>query len=99
MSFLHVLELGGVPKILPGRLGLEDVISFAEPEEEGSFYNSISTIMWFLLKLIIICSAVIRAISEAISVAKMKKHDPFQAHERVKIFYSWEDVTSRMEKV
>ena len=30
---------------------------------------------------------------------KMKKHDPFQAHERVKTFYSWEDVTSRTEKV
>jgi phosphatidylinositol N-acetylglucosaminyltransferase subunit A len=29
----------------------------------------------------------------------MKKHDPFQAHERVKTFYSWEDVTSRTEKV
>ena len=58
MSFLHLLEFGGVPKILLGRLGLEDVISFAKPEE-GSFYNSISTVMWFLLKLIIICSTVI----------------------------------------
>ena len=53
MSFLHVLEFGGVPKILPGQLSLEDVISFAEPEEEGSFYNSISTVMWFLLNLLL----------------------------------------------
>ena len=45
------------------------------------------------------CSDVIRAISEAISIVKMKKHDPFQAHERVKTFYSWEDVTSRTVKV
>jgi glycosyltransferase involved in cell wall biosynthesis len=30
----------------------EDMISFAEPEEDGSFYNSISTVMWFLLNLL-----------------------------------------------
>ena len=50
------------------------------------------------LKLII-CSDVIRAISEAINIVKMGKHDPFQAHERIKTFYNWEEVTSRTEKV
>ena len=30
---------------------------------------------------------------------KMGKHDPFQAHERIKTFYNWEEVTSRTEKV
>ena len=29
----------------------------------------------------------------------MGKHDPFQAHERIKTFYNWEEVTSRTEKV
>ena len=42
---------------------------------------------------------VIRAISEAINIIKMGKHDPFQAHERIKTFYNWEEVTSRTEKV
>ena len=30
---------------------------------------------------------------------KMGKHDPFQAHERIKTFYNWEEVTLRTEKV
>lgn len=29
----------------------------------------------------------------------MGKHDPLQAHERIKTFYNWEEVTSRTEKV
>lgn len=29
----------------------------------------------------------------------MGKHDPFKAHERIKTFYNWEEVTSRTEKV
>ena len=33
-------RVGGVPEILP-----EDMISFAEPEEDGSF---LSSVMWFL---------------------------------------------------
>jgi len=44
-------------------------------------------------------SDVIRAISEAVNIVKMGKHDPFQAHERIKTFYNWEEVTSRTEKV
>ena len=84
-------RVGGVPEILP-----EDMISFAEPEEDGSFFYSISTVMLFDL---LFCSDIIRAISEAINIVKMGKHDPFQAHERIKTFYNWEEVTSRTEKV
>ena len=82
-------RVGGVPEILP-----EDMISFAEPEEDG---RSIFYIQCFVK--LIICSDVIRAISEAIDIVKMGKHDPFQAHERVKTFYNWEEVASRTEKV
>ena len=83
-------RVGGVPEILP-----EDMISFAEPEEDGSsfFFRPLCS-----LKLII-CSDIIRAISEAINIVKMGKHDPFKAHERIKTFYNWEEVTSRTEKV
>ena len=42
---------------------------------------------------------VIRAISEAINIVRMGKHDPFQAHERIKTCYNWEEVTSRTENV
>ena len=42
---------------------------------------------------------VIRAISEAINIVRMGKHDPSQAHERIKTFYNWEEVTSRTEQV
>jgi phosphatidylinositol N-acetylglucosaminyltransferase subunit A len=42
------------------------------------------------------CLDVIRALSEAINIVKMGKHDPFRAH---KTFYNWEEVTSRTEKV
>ncbi|KAF9057182.1 glycosyltransferase family 4 protein [Panaeolus papilionaceus] len=65
-------KVGGVPEILP-----EDMISFAEPEEDD----------------------VIRAFSEAIDIVQKGKHDPIRAHERVKTFYNWDEVTSRTEKV
>ncbi|KDR68367.1 hypothetical protein GALMADRAFT_78672 [Galerina marginata CBS 339.88] len=42
---------------------------------------------------------VIRAISEAISIVRNGRHDPFRAHERIKEFYTWEDVSTRTEKV
>jgi phosphatidylinositol N-acetylglucosaminyltransferase subunit A len=29
----------------------------------------------------------------------MGEHDPFQAHERIKTFYNWEEVTTRTENV
>ena len=74
------------------------MISFAEPEEDG-----ISSLFYFNCCVFsfnrFICSDIIRAISEAINIVKMGKHDPFQAHERIKTFYNWEEVTSRTEKV
>lgn len=42
---------------------------------------------------------VIRAFSEAIDIVQKGKHDPIRAHERVKTFYNWDEVTSRTEKV
>ncbi|TFK70802.1 transferase, partial [Pluteus cervinus] len=65
-------KVGGVPEILP-----EDMISFANPDEDDVF----------------------RAISEAIEIVKNGKHDPLRAHERIKTFYTWEDVAARTEKV
>ncbi|KAJ8501740.1 hypothetical protein ONZ45_g12030 [Pleurotus djamor] len=40
-----------------------------------------------------------RAVSEAITIVSQGKHDPFSAHERVKMFYNWDDVTERTELV
>jgi hypothetical protein len=74
------------------------MISFAEPEEDGIVLYPISTVMLFSSSFFI-CSDIIRAISEAINIVKMGKHDPFQAHERIKTFYNWEEVTSRTEEV
>jgi len=65
-------RVGGVPEILP-----EDMISFANPEEDD----------------------VIRAISEAIHIVSQGKHDPMRAHERVRTFYDWVQVTERTERV
>ncbi|KAG7097712.1 hypothetical protein E1B28_005036 [Marasmius oreades] len=42
---------------------------------------------------------VFRAISEAIQIVSRNEHDPVLAHERVKTFYDWEEVTRRTEKV
>ncbi|KAF8906762.1 glycosyltransferase family 4 protein [Gymnopilus junonius] len=42
---------------------------------------------------------VISAISEAIEIVQNGGHDPIRAHERIKTFYSWEDVANRTEKV
>jgi len=65
-------RVGGVPEILP-----EDMISFANPEEDDVF----------------------RAISEAIGIVSQGKHDPMNAHGRVKGFYDWSQVAERTEKV
>jgi len=54
---------------------------------------------YVVLLNLLFCSDVIRAISEAINIVKMGKHDPYQAHELIKTFYSWEEVTLRTEKV
>ncbi|KAF5318859.1 hypothetical protein D9619_010896 [Psilocybe cf. subviscida] len=42
---------------------------------------------------------VIRAISEAIDIVQKGKHDPMRAHDRIKTFYNWDEVTTRTEKV
>ncbi|EPQ53706.1 glycosyltransferase family 4 protein [Gloeophyllum trabeum ATCC 11539] len=65
-------RVGGVPEILP-----EDMISFANPEEDDVF----------------------RAMSEAIRIVSEGKHDPSQAHERVKSFYDWGGVCERTMRV
>jgi len=65
-------RVGGVPEILP-----EDMISFANPEEDDVF----------------------RAMSEAITILSVGKHDPMNAHGRVKDFYHWAQVAGRIEKV
>ncbi|KZT24146.1 glycosyltransferase family 4 protein [Neolentinus lepideus HHB14362 ss-1] len=65
-------RVGGVPEILP-----EDMISFANPEEDD----------------------VVRAMSEAIRIVSAGKHDPIQAHERVKSFYDWGRIAERTERV
>ncbi|KAH9835339.1 transferase [Rhodofomes roseus] len=42
---------------------------------------------------------VIRAMSEAIDIVSKGQHDPARAHERVKQFYDWMQVTERTERV
>ncbi|KAI0360458.1 transferase [Trametes cingulata] len=42
---------------------------------------------------------VVRAMSEAIKLVSAGKHDPFAAHERIKGFYDWREVTHRTERV
>ncbi|KAF8581261.1 glycosyltransferase family 4 protein [Ramaria rubella] len=42
---------------------------------------------------------VIRALSEAISIVSMGKHDPMIAHKRIKEFYDWAHVAERTEVV
>jgi phosphatidylinositol glycan class A protein len=42
---------------------------------------------------------VFRAMSEAINMVSHGKHDPWNAHGRVKSFYDWSHVAERTEKV
>ncbi|KAF9226232.1 glycosyltransferase family 4 protein [Gyrodon lividus] len=42
---------------------------------------------------------VFRAISEAIHIVSQGRHDPLEAHERVKSFYDWMEVAERTETV
>ncbi|TBU31407.1 transferase [Dichomitus squalens] len=42
---------------------------------------------------------VVRAMSEAIRIVSAGKHDPYQAHERIKHFYDWQEITQRTEVV
>jgi phosphatidylinositol glycan class A protein len=83
-------RVGGVPEILP-----EDMISFAKPEEDGA--SVFRTPSDFQINHGI--ADVIRAISEAVKIIQNGKHDPLQAHERIKTFYNWEEVATRTEKV
>lgn len=41
----------------------------------------------------------VRAISEAIEIVTAGKHDPFEAHARIKTFYDWSQIAIRTEKV
>ncbi|KAG9218025.1 hypothetical protein CCMSSC00406_0008802 [Pleurotus cornucopiae] len=70
--YVVATQVGGVAEILP-----EDMISFANPDEDDVF----------------------RAVSEAIEIVSEGRHDPQQAHERIKTFYNWEDVAERTEIV
>ena len=85
-------RVGGVPEILP-----KDMISFAEPEEDGEC----SDVIQFANKMVSYNSLpdVVRAISEAIHIVTAGKHDPLKAHKRVRTFYNWEDVATRTERV
>ncbi|TFK28495.1 glycosyltransferase family 4 protein [Coprinopsis marcescibilis] len=42
---------------------------------------------------------VVRAISEAVGIVAAGKHDPIEAHERIKTFYDWTSVAIRTERV
>lgn len=42
---------------------------------------------------------VVRAMSEAIRIVQAGKHDPHAAHERMRDFYNWTDVSERVERV
>ncbi|KAI0659367.1 transferase, partial [Cubamyces menziesii] len=42
---------------------------------------------------------VVRAVSEAIERVSAGKHDPLRAHERIKDFYDWTEITRRTELV
>ena len=42
---------------------------------------------------------VVRAISEAVGLVAAGKHDPYEAHERIKTFYDWAQIAVRTEKV
>lgn len=82
-------RVGGIPEILP-----EDMISFANPDEDGKPLNPIHSALvsdFFL--------DVVRAISDAVRIVSENQHNPEQAHERISKFYSWEVVAERTEVV
>ncbi len=86
---LYVVSIG-VPEIL-----LEDIISFAEPEEDGMSYLLLS----FSVSDAVLIADVFRAISEAIEIIFDGKHNPILAHEWIKTFCAWAQVTERTEVV
>lgn len=42
---------------------------------------------------------VVRAVEEAVGVVMGGGHDPVKAHERIRGFYDWDEVTTRTERV
>lgn len=42
---------------------------------------------------------IVRAMSEAIRLVSAGKHDPHKAHERIKDFYGWHEISQRTELV
>ncbi|KAJ2915867.1 hypothetical protein MD484_g4552, partial [Candolleomyces efflorescens] len=42
---------------------------------------------------------VVRAISEAVEIVSAGKHDPYEAHERIKSLYHWDQIAERTERV
>jgi phosphatidylinositol glycan class A protein len=45
------------------------------------------------------CIDVFRAMSKAIKRVKAGMHDPLKAHNRIREFYSWQQVAERTERV
>ena len=82
-------RVGGVPEVLP-----EDMISFALPEEDGTV-DYPKTLAFRANSFL----DVVRAMSEAIVRISKGLHDPQAAHERIRSFYNWKDVTKRTEQV
>ncbi|KAF8316778.1 glycosyltransferase family 4 protein [Clavulina sp. PMI_390] len=95
-------RVGGVPEVL-----LPDLISFAEPDEDGAYTPSplmrlTPTARVLLLTRYFVQPAskdVFQALSEAINFVQGGNHDPHAAHARVKGMYAWNRVAARTEKV
>ena len=82
-------RVGGVPEILP-----DDMISFANPTEEGTSLNAHISDGYLTLGL-----DVFKAVAEAINIVSQGKHDSYRAHERIRNFYDWARVARRTEVV
>lgn len=87
--YVVATRVGGVPEILP-----EDMISFANPDEDGVFFLAYRTHSCLSTHL-----DVVRAMTEAIDIVSNGQHDPVHAHDRVKEFYDWMSVAERTERV
>lgn len=86
--YLVSTRVGGVPEILP-----EDMISFANPDEDGKYLDPTH---FFCFQL---SPDVFRAISDAVQIVSENQHDPTKGHERISNFYSWDAVAERTEVV
>ena len=105
-------RVGGVPEVLPlgrtvshreqggagyGESEEESMIMFAAPEEDGE--HPFEYRAFELITTRAALKDLIQATSYAIQYIQSGLHSPEKAHERVKNFYSWEDVTERTECV